>query len=1035
MYGFRNFNKYSRTSASSLAGFVLEMADRRKMKDTGPPPPLLLLPASQSLTFASDESGHNMSGILMPVPLLQKQDLNVAACGMEQSTEILDPGSSSVLQSTSDSINLASLKTSQSLNTFRMSGRPQYAVPTHDYYFNLSQTELPHSSSASNLDQTSFNQTNIIPPPPSNAPPVAGFIPSSSSSVNSTLPKSSIVPPTGSLVKYIPVTYHWFFCKNKELRQVWEPFSFVDSINLEENFRTDDASETQRLVSTDGGRYDVDVPTRTRAAIYWEEPESKVRRCSWFYRPDGDVKLVPYDEEFAEKLEESYKNTLTRNEWHQKLEFLNGDTIIMHSPTVIMHFTVSQTKTWNSTALNDPHPRMVKRGTDDLENIFEGEPTRIDHLVFVVHGIGPTCDLRFRNIVECVDDFRTVSHQILSSHFKNHQDEERIGHVEFLPVRWHAALHGDATGIDRKLKAITLNSIGKLRQFTNDTLIDVLFYGSPAYAQKIADTIGNEMNRLFQLFRSRNPDFEGDVSVAGHSLGSLILFDLLVHQKSSHSKETPLGSSNTDTDHTIINSESGAVNEMENETKVDGETDEEKPQLQSLTVDDFLSKLNLSEYLNLFTQEQIDIDTVMMIEDRDLKELGLPLGPRKKILCSISDYKNNKHGSSGHLLSNLHNTSQQQNALDETNKTCSNADKTDDDPILRSASSTSVNFVVGDAGTGIPFIKYPQLDFETANFFALGSPTAMFLTVRGVDSLGDHFHLPTCPGFFNIFHPYDPVAYRMEPMVSYSFPIKPVLMPHHKGRKRLHLELRESLSRVGSDLKQRVMESVKSTWRTINDFALAHRTTASRTPTEEAIDHEVNNVVSEMAQEYEDSISVCSAVLDEEYPVGALNQGRRVDYVLQEKPIESFNEYLFALSSHGCYWDSEDTILLILKEIYARIGIFPQKQGPDPSQIQPPPTTFPRHPMAQSVHFVSQSSGYNPQPFGVAPTPKGPAIIPLSEEIMPSVNSSNIYPPSNTESFSNNVAPLVNYGLPPESNTGPAPNFGPPPTAGFLWKT
>lgn len=37
--------------------------------------------------------------------------------------------------------------------------------------------------------------------------------------------------------------------------------------------------------------------------------------------------------------------------------------------------------------------------------------------------------------------------------------------------------------MNRKLKAITLSSIGKLRQFTNDTLIDVLFYGSPAYAQ------------------------------------------------------------------------------------------------------------------------------------------------------------------------------------------------------------------------------------------------------------------------------------------------------------------------------------------------------------------------------------------------------------------------------------------------------------------------------------------------------------------------------------------------------------------------
>lgn len=30
-----------------------------------------------------------------------------------------------------------------------------------------------------------------------------------------------------------------------------------------------------------------------------------------------------------------------------------------------------------------------------------GEPNKIDHLVFVVHGIGPVCDLRFRSIVEC----------------------------------------------------------------------------------------------------------------------------------------------------------------------------------------------------------------------------------------------------------------------------------------------------------------------------------------------------------------------------------------------------------------------------------------------------------------------------------------------------------------------------------------------------------------------------------------------------------------------------------------------------------
>ncbi len=41
---------------------------------------------------------------------------------------------------------------------------------------------------------------------------------------------------------------------------------------------------------------------------------------------------------------------------------------------------------------------------------------------------------------------------------------------------------------------------------------------------------------------------------------------------------------------------------------------------------------------------------------------------------------------------------------------------------------------------------------------------------------------------------------------------------------------------------------------------------------------------------------------EDEFAASCLNQGRRVDYVLQEKPIEIFNDYLFALGSHACYW-------------------------------------------------------------------------------------------------------------------------------------
>ena len=107
--------------------------------------------------------------------------------------------------------------------------------------------------------------------------------------------------------------------------------------------------------------------------------------------------------------------------------------------------------------------------------------------------------------------------------------------------------------------------------------------------------------------------------------------------------------------------------------------------------------------------------------------------------------------------------------------------------LVESASNTQVGYVSGLQGVGFPLVQYPQLNFPVAKFFALGSPIAMFLTIRGVEHLSRDFQLPTCPSLFNIFHPFDPVAYRLEPLINPDIKQKPVLMPHHKGRKRLHL--------------------------------------------------------------------------------------------------------------------------------------------------------------------------------------------------------------------------------------------------------
>ena len=54
------------------------------------------------------------------------------------------------------------------------------------------------------------------------------------------------------------------------------------------------------------------------------------------------------------------------------------------------------------------------------------------------------------------------------------------------------------------------------------------------------------------------------------------------------------------------------------------------------------------------------------------------------------------------------------------------------------------------------------------------------------------------------------------------------------------------MSRVGYDLKQKVTEYIRSTWRTISDFASSYKAT------EQEVEKEVANVVSQMTTEADD---------------------------------------------------------------------------------------------------------------------------------------------------------------------------------------
>ncbi|XP_067135857.1 phospholipase DDHD2 [Centruroides vittatus] len=859
------------------------------------------------------------------------------------------------------------------LQDFRRKGPAVYAPPPN---FNappqqtIFQPPIPHE-----------NSQPIQMSPPSFQPSPSNFatgqeIPISTSSSAHQFSSVFELNQPGNIFyqNYKPIQPHWFYMRVIEKREIWLPFSMLDSVSLEEAHKLD---PNNAVVATDGGRYDVFIGERLRKAVYWNESPTIVRRCTWFYRTEGQNRFVPYEEDFSNKLEEHFKSAVVNNLWHKRIEFSGSETIVIDNPNVIWHFLpCSHTDEWGNVLENQVRPRIVKRGISDFVIIEDGESSKIDHLVFVVHGVGAVCDMRFRTVIECVDDIRSMAFSLMENHFKPHIADGRIGRVEFLPVSWHSMLHSEATGIDRRLRYITLSSIPKLRHFINDTILDIPFYCSPVYCQTIISAVGSELNRLYDLFKSRNPRFSGNISMVGHSLGSLILFDILAHQidpKDSNSSSLEDNLSQTS------NEENLSLEKSKNE-----ET--------ALTLEHLFENLGLHEYLSKFQEEKIDLETLKMCSEEDIKELSLPKGPRLK------------------LMSMLKQLNEQQGTVQLGGKT--STDSTETEVISEKKDMKShadfMDYGMGIAGAG-PRVNFPKLKFEPSIFFALGSPISMFLTVRGLEKIGEDYRLPTCPFFYNIFHPFDPVAYRIEPLIDPSFNLKPVLVPHHKGRKRMHLEIRESLSRMGADLKQKLLDPLWNTWNSINEFARAHR--FGYQPEDPSITGSQESTVGldmqSNPQEFDDSESTVSTDfnVDDDVQIGQLNAGKRIDYVLQEKPIESLNEYLFALGSHACYWESEDTVLMVIKKIYALMNVFPITRGPRLQHniplYNPALSSQSRFTdISPSGLSLSSSAGQLPQ-VGISPT------------------QSSLDTPQSTV-----ASPVVN---PSQSQT-----IGPPPLSGFV---
>ncbi|KAL5112628.1 Phospholipase DDHD2 [Taenia crassiceps] len=769
-----------------------------------------------------------------------------------------------------------------------------------------------------------------------------------SSSTQSSQEKQSSAEVTVPKVSYEPAKAHWFYStKTVAHGVIWWPFDILDAQRLEAaaasaNLLYVDALPTDApntAVPVRGGLYDVLLRDRVYKPVYWpadEEEAGEVRRVMWLYRPQNEQRVLPFSETLSKTLEEHYRRALETNIWGGRFSLPSEDvphetdTYIFHNEKAMLQYRGSGSKSSASFA----ECAYLHRGLrEDLAaQLPQGDDRSIEHVVFVVHGIGPIYNMRGEGLISCVNDMRRTATTLLSTHFKGVREK---GRVEFLPVRWHSALHSESTGLNNRLKRVTLRSIPKMRSYTNETLTDILFYTSPKYCQHIIDTVASTINHLRQLFLQRNPDFRGDFSIAGHSLGSVIVFDLLSHQR-----RTPSGTPS-------LKSNGGGG----------GPDDEDDWSLL-----DAAAASSASVAVPTLSLNSTDLAT-QLTSTTDLTEAQV----RQVISILIAS------GGGG---------------------------------------SAATPVATHSNGVDLPVITYPQLGFPLNTCFLLGSPLSIFLVARGVERLPLEFRLPTCRACVNIFHPFDPVAYRLENMILPDYRPCAVLMPHHKGRKRLHLELKDNIARVGADITARVYQSLRSTWRTLQEFAAAHTASGATKNAQEEAEEEESEAIKRVFSRLADGIGGNSSSRsgddsddydDDEDDVekgtfpSQLNRGRRLDYVLQEGPLESLNDYLFALSSHAVYWDSQDCLLFMLNQIFnnAAVGTETSTPAVTPSMLTPRGSTTHDFTSATETTSLIQHSASIPVFSNVS----------TGSSALSSQAIKHLYPPSQTPLFNPSPAP------------------------------
>lgn len=208
-----------------------------------------------------------------------------------------------------------------------------------------------------------------------------------------------------------------------------------------------------------------------------------------------------------------------------------------------------------------------------------------------------------------------------------------------------------------------------------------------------------------------------------------------------------------------------------------------------------------------------------------------------------------------------------------------------------------------------------QLDFEIHNLFCVGSPVGMFnlLKQRNIGTSNDSWVMrPKVRNLFNLYHPCDPVAYRMEPLVDPDLAkYKAELVPFATDLILLKIQ---GLNEMGSDISN--MFSQATSWLTTSTakkaIALKDIEKLKQLAEDENALGDILQSIAVMDKEKTKTrkVDMNLALLSKVLP---LNGRGRIDYTL---PMGVFDFSLVsAVSAHVLYFEDEDTAGFLVREI------------------------------------------------------------------------------------------------------------------------